>query len=102
MKIADTPCCALAFLYDVDNKTTAKEIQDLIDLKTKEKEAKNYLMTHNGEGHTAIAVVCTPNEGELKKTLVSLGFNPVDTFTRRKGYPKGNLDLLILDLHDYL
>ena len=70
-----TDCCAIAFLSGLHNRTTVKELQQLIN------NAKDLLPKADDpiEGATCFLASTAPSETALRKTLVETGFLLVNT-----------------------
>jgi hypothetical protein len=82
-----TDCCALCQLSRVNNNTPVKVIEAKLAKLKIEMEANEEVGITTGNGQTAVF------------TIVSLGFQEVWQFPRRKGYPEtGELKLMIKNL----
>jgi hypothetical protein len=91
MKKILTDCCALCQLAGVHNGTTKEHFEYALEQLKKEKALNIEVGITHGNGQTAAFVIATPNEGELKKTLESVGFKSVHSFERRQGYVQNGL-----------
>jgi hypothetical protein len=99
MEKTRTACCALGQLNNVNNLTSIDEIEDKLIQLTKEMYANTEIGISTGNGQTAIFVIVSPGEQILTTNLVLLGFKPKHTFSRRIGYPEGNLKMYIKNLN---
>lgn len=97
MKISTTPCCALGFISGLSNNSSQKDIEELISLKKREKEGKEYTPAMP-DGETALMCVVTPSEESLKDRLIEAGFEEMTDIERRNGYPNGMLTIMLLKL----
>lgn len=89
-----TSCCALCQLTCPDT-TSREEIAALIE--TLKEEAKLVWAPDNRTaGERACYVITTQEEKNLKANLNALGFEVITDFSRRNGYPPGNLEMHIL------
>lgn len=94
-----TDCCALCQLSRVNNYTPKSYIEDALAILKRQKLANTEVGITTGNGQTAVFTIVSPGEDRLEAKLISLGFNQVHTFERRKGYPKlGNLKMYIKNL----
>jgi len=89
MKLHTTPCCAIAFLSGLSNKTTNQELQLIIN--EKRKERKTPMTPDEIGGQTAIIATTGPHEVELAKRLAFNGFILISNTPRRTGYPEGTI-----------
>ena len=91
MKKFPTDCCALCQIAGVNNNTTKEHFEFALKQLKEEKERNIEVGITTGSGQTAAFVIATPNEGQLKETLESVGFKSVHSFERRKGYVQNGL-----------
>ena len=99
MRKVTTGCCALCQIEHLNNNTPKAFIEKaLVQLKI-EKETNTEVGITTGNGQTATFTIVSPGEDILEQNLISLGYNMVHTFPRRKGYPElGDLKLYIKNL----
>lgn len=101
MRKNTTACCALCQLSGVGNYTTIDNLKRAINQLKIESEQENKVGDNTEKGQTSVFVIVSPYEYQLSKNLSKLGFKLANTFKRRKGYEKGNLEMYILNLENY-
>lgn len=78
-----TKCCALSQLR-ADNRTTMAAIKrTLAEIKERAKNPKDNDAYEMGKGETTVFIVTMPNEQELEKKLIKIGFKCMFEFKRR-------------------
>lgn len=97
MKIITTNCCALAQLT-AENDTTIEELKNVVSEKTEERKKVYERGDSSGKGQTCLFCIVTPNEDILKQNLEKLGFKSIHSFSRRMGYPEGELEMYVLNI----
>lgn len=99
MRKITTGCCALCQLDKLNNKTSEKDIKNVLDNLKIEMEANTEVGITTGNGQTATFTIVSPGEDILENNLINLGYVHVHSFSRRKGYPElGDLKLYIKNL----
>jgi len=94
-----TDCCALCQLSRVSNHTPVKVIEIKLEQLRREMEENVEVGVSRGKGQTAVFTIVSPGEDTLEANLISLGFQEVWQFSRRRGYPEtGDLKLMIKNL----
>lgn len=95
-ELLPTDCCAFSQI-SCNNLTSKEEILALIE-NEESNGYKNAYGKPKGFGSRSFFTVCCPGEEILEKTLTEIGFNHVNTFERRTGYPSGYNKLYIYNL----
>jgi len=99
MEKTTTACCALCQLNKVDDTTSLEHLNSAIKILRKQKLENKEVGVTTGNGQTAIFVIASPGENNLKMNLKKVGFKVKHVFERRKGYPNtGDLEMYIKNL----
>lgn len=89
-----TPCCALMMIKATEN-INRRELHELLEQKKEEADSGSYYdpRLNIPGGQRAMFCIVSPGEWRLKEVLEQEGFKSIATFSRRTGYPDGNLTM---------